>query len=491
MPLVPNSSITTAQRQAIGALTADAGVSVNMNYTGTVQGRGLIPASASTALVNAFKYSNAKTAFSGSSTTSIPAANRNNMINPNLDAGFPTLLGIRGTAGGHAIVCDGYGYNSTTLYHHLNMGWSGSDNAWYNLPIIDTSWTTFDVQYKVIYNVYKTGSGEIISGRVTDSGGAPISGVSLTATGTGGPYTATTNANGIYALPKVASGATFSVTASKAGYTFTSNPRSVSTGTSVSTTSPPSTPGGIPSVTPSTTTGNQWGINFVGSGSPTPSRVIYDNGPLVNSPGTGAGGADESVLQTSLGMTAYGFINAVSAGYRVADDFTLTTRARINKIKFYAYQTDSTTASTMTAVNLRIWDGPPNNPASTVIYGDTTTNRMTGTKWSNCYRVSDTTHGVTRRPVMENTVSLDVTLSPGTYWLDCQTNGSASLTGPWAPPITKNGQNATGNALQYDSSTSSWFAVLDGGTSTQQGFPFIIEGEGGVNLAPVLFLLSD
>ena len=272
------------------------------------------------------------------------------MVNPNLDAGYPTLLGIRGSAGGHAIVCDGYGYNSATLYHHLNLGWGASpstllDNAWYNLPTIDTSWTTFDVQYKVIYNVYTTGSGEIISGRVTDGAGTPISGVTVTATGSGGPYTATTNANGIYALPKVASGATYSVSASKTGYTFSSNPQSVTTGTSVSTTSPPSIPGGIPSVTPSTTTGNKWGISFV-SGVVPPSHVIFDNGPFMNSPGTGAGGADESVLQTSLGMNNYGFGNQVSAGNRLADDFTLTTRARIKKIKFYAYQTGSTTTST-------------------------------------------------------------------------------------------------------------------------------------------------
>ena len=60
-----------------------------------------------------------------------------------------------------------------TMYHHLNLGWgSTSDgltaNAWYNLPTIDTPFMTFTTLYKVIYNVYKTGTGEVISGRVTD-----------------------------------------------------------------------------------------------------------------------------------------------------------------------------------------------------------------------------------------------------------------------------------------------------------------------------------
>ena len=34
------------------------------------------------------------------------------MINPNLDAGFPVILGITGPDGGHAVVADGYGYDS-------------------------------------------------------------------------------------------------------------------------------------------------------------------------------------------------------------------------------------------------------------------------------------------------------------------------------------------------------------------------------------------
>jgi hypothetical protein len=102
MPLKPGSTITTAQRQAIGALTADAGVAVNMSYT--YFGSGADTLAAASAFVDTFKFSNAKNGYSGSSSYSIPADNRNNMLNPNLDAGYPTLLGITGTDGGHAIV---------------------------------------------------------------------------------------------------------------------------------------------------------------------------------------------------------------------------------------------------------------------------------------------------------------------------------------------------------------------------------------------------
>ena len=48
-----------------------------------------------------------------------------------------------------------------------------------------------------IYNVYTNGSGEIISGRVTDPAGAAISGASVTAARTGGGTNmATTDSNG-------------------------------------------------------------------------------------------------------------------------------------------------------------------------------------------------------------------------------------------------------------------------------------------------------
>ena len=207
------------------------------------------------------------------------------------------------------------------------------------------------------------------------------------------------------------------------------------------------------------------------------SGVLYNNGPLVNSPGTGVGGADESVLQTaSLSMTVLGFGNQLSLGNRIADDFTVTDPSGwiVDAFKFYAYQSASTASSTITAVNYQIWDGPPDNPSSTIIYGDDATNRLLTTEWCNIYRVTESTSGSdTQRPIMENTVSAGFYLPPGTYWLDWQTDGTLT-SGPWAPPITINGLTATGNALQWV--PSAWAPVMDIG---QQGFPFLIIGTAG------------
>ena len=208
-----------------------------------------------------------------------------------------------------------------------------------------------------------------------------------------------------------------------------------------------------------------------------PTEVLYDNGPFMNSPGTGVGGYDESILQTNLGMSTYGFGHQVYYGYMIADDFEVPVGETwdIEQITFFAYQTNSGTASTITAVHFEIWDGVPGGGGS-VIFGDMTTNRMVSTGWTGVYRVTDYNSGVdTARPVMGDVCSPMgiLQLTEGTYWLLWQTDGTLS-SGPWAPPITITGQTATGNALQY---TTAWAAALDG--SYQQGFPFIIEGTRG------------
>lgn len=206
-----------------------------------------------------------------------------------------------------------------------------------------------------------------------------------------------------------------------------------------------------------------------------PANAIYDNGPLVSSDGvgTGVGGADESIVQGDLGMTLLGAGHQVSAGNRVADDFTVTQNGwQIDQVHFFAYQTNAT-ASTITAVNLQIWDGVPGATGSNVVWGDTTTNVMTATEFSGILRVTNATTGTSSaRQIAVSTVDVGVTLAPGTYWFDWQSDGSTT-SGPWAPPITIKGQTTTGNAIQY---TSAWAALNDGGSNTQQGLPFVILG---------------
>jgi hypothetical protein len=208
-----------------------------------------------------------------------------------------------------------------------------------------------------------------------------------------------------------------------------------------------------------------------------PQAVLYDNGPLVTHPGGGAGGADASALQTALLLSTYGFGNQASAGNRVADDFTVTGSGwLINTITFFGYQTGSTTTSTFTSLNLRIWDGPPNQGGSMVVFGDTTTNRLASSTWSNSYRVLDTNLLDSTRPIMANVATVNTFLPAGTYWVDWQAAGSLA-SGPWAPPVSILGQTGKpgANALQYTS--AGWAALIDTGTAlAPQDLPFIVDG---------------
>jgi hypothetical protein len=137
------------------------------------------------------------------------------MINPNLDAKKPVII----VTNNHALLCDGYGYSYLTLYHHLNMGWSGSSDAWYNLT---NSILNQDLVYSCIYNVQttQTGDGEIISGRVFDyNNEEPIANAILYVKSAGETIAETrTDSKGIYAFDCLQSNTTYTVTALVEGY---------------------------------------------------------------------------------------------------------------------------------------------------------------------------------------------------------------------------------------------------------------------------------
>lgn len=213
-----------------------------------------------------------------------------------------------------------------------------------------------------------------------------------------------------------------------------------------------------------------WGLPLKG-------QVLFDNGPYYNSTGTGSGGANESVLYTTtFGMTTIGFGHQSASFNRVADDFAIPNcRWRIDSIVFFGYQTGSTTTSTFTGVNFRIWNGVPDQVGSTVVFGDTTTNRLSATRWSGAYRITETTTGNTTRPIMRNVCAVNgLQLTTGNYWIDWASLGSLA-SGPWAPARTPVGVAVTGNGRQRIGSV--WNNLVDGGTGTPaQGLPFIIYG---------------
>jgi hypothetical protein len=195
--------------------------------------------------------------------------------------------------------------------------------------------------------------------------------------------------------------------------------------------------------------------------------LLYDNGSFITNPAGGPSGSDYSNIQT--GNNSFGFAASISGGYKIADDFAINaTSWTIDSVAFYGYQTGSTTTSTFNDVRVRIWQGTPGT--GTIVWGDETTNVMTRTHWSGCYRGSDLTG--TTRPIMRMVCATpSLTLTGGSYWIEYALGGTGS-SGPWAVPITIVDQLVTGNAMQYGS--SAWANLVDG--SNAQGAPFQIFG---------------
>jgi len=221
--------------KAIGALCYDAGVSVGMKYAPDASG----PADAlqlSTALVRTFKYKNAIVGVNVQNNELVNiGATLTEMINPNLDARKPVILGIKGFQDEkevrHAVVCDGYGFNASAAYYHLNMGESKlpakCSAVWYQLIPPDITHTctwsacaddpncqcpecmypyeadwSYDTIQACVYNIFPENTGEIISGRVFNTNGEPMSDIPVHAESDDGTDTHddTTDANGIFAF---------------------------------------------------------------------------------------------------------------------------------------------------------------------------------------------------------------------------------------------------------------------------------------------------
>lgn len=210
------------------------------------------------------------------------------------------------------------------------------------------------------------------------------------------------------------------------------------------------------------------------------STVLYDNGPIFSDAGTGPGGSNISLLVDSI--TSFG-LKTGNGPYRSADDVVVDALGFIvDGFEFFTYQTGAPVSpSSITSLDMRIWNGDPSVDGSSVIWGDTTTNVLSCTSFSNTYRASDLIS--TNRAIMKNTVLLStpVTLIAGTYWIDWRANGSSTYSGPWQPPIFKPGTQTTGNGLQFTSGT--WAPAYFATGTNRQGLPFIIYGQHGTGVS--------
>ena len=223
MKLDPSSYATETEREAIGRLTYDIGIALYSDYTQS--GTGADPQYLGEMFGVTFGYAgghmywNAAGWASGNGGLHTREI-RNKIVYANLDAKRPVQFAIYGYDSGgewagHAVVCDGYGFvdisGVQTEFAHINMGWSGVDNMWYNIPEINAANSGAYVGQSGIdflylggaqYNIHPTDTGDLLTGRVIDDGD-PVEGatVSIMAAGTQDVLaTAVTDAKGIYAF---------------------------------------------------------------------------------------------------------------------------------------------------------------------------------------------------------------------------------------------------------------------------------------------------
>lgn len=211
MPLVPDqAALTAAQRQAIGKICHDAGVTVGMWYHGATLSDAYVEF-AHGPLRDTFGYPGAVSLFCiETEGVMLTADEIECTLLPNFDAGYPCIVGIGGSGIGsngcqHAVVGDGYGYSGGDLYCHYECGWSGDHDFWFLVPDNTHIYNCGFKVYSVSYNIFPGVDGSLVTGRVLDASGNAVAGAVVTAAvEERGTVTFTTNvvasANGIYAV---------------------------------------------------------------------------------------------------------------------------------------------------------------------------------------------------------------------------------------------------------------------------------------------------
>ncbi len=191
-----------------------------------------------------------------------------------------------------------------------------------------------------------------------------------------------------------------------------------------------------------------------------------------------------------------------ASGFRFADDFAVSGVWSVDEIVFYAYSSDPLSPSPFAGVNLRIWQGEPEAPGSTVRFGDTTTSRLISATPTNMLRAFCTlpiigaplpSAPTTDRVIWQLRVSVSPPLDvrPGTLWLDWQIEMTSPTTAAFCPSLTVAARRTragtpTCNARQLRLSNSpsipdAWTPLLDPGKPASavdvvQDMPFIIRG---------------
>lgn len=208
----------------------------------------------------------------------------------------------------------------------------------------------------------------------------------------------------------------------------------------------------------------------------------YINGPLSTGATTSNGTAAPTGFTWSelqVGNTSLGAGANISAGLTVADNFTVPAGVtwNITKITFYGYSTGYTGAtSPFNDTRLQIFNTDPQVGTPTPVFGNLTTNRFLASSSADMYRIGNAAAGTTRK-IWKIEVTVNTSLTAGTYWLEWQHGTVTGVTSNFSPTKTVVGQatQAGNDAKQHDLTAGTWTGLVDGTSPAPQDMPFQID----------------
>lgn len=214
---------------------------------------------------------------------------------------------------------------------------------------------------------------------------------------------------------------------------------------------------------------------------------LFSNGPMatgaVSSLGTAApAGTQWSELQDTPTTPANGtlgysvnYLSTASTGpFRQGDDFTIAGNPwSLSSLTVYGFWTGGTPTSSFTSGVVRIWNARPGSAGATIVAGDLTTNRLTGTAFTGLYRTGRAS-STTNRPILAATLSLSTILDLGTYWIEYGL--AAGSSNVFSPLVTIPGQVSTPGANAFFYTSQQYFAMTDSNSVEPLAVPFQVHG---------------
>jgi hypothetical protein len=206
----------------------------------------------------------------------------------------------------------------------------------------------------------------------------------------------------------------------------------------------------------------------------------HNNGPVANSPGTHAGGADESTLEGD--DTKYGYGAQLDFNNEVADDFVVSEgdcddlKGGIN----YAYQNGNPNI-TIREVHVTVYADAGGAPGAPVGDPDCSGTFAAAAVFMNVYRVLDVNGDDFRRLQRVAWAFPGDGCQPGNgvRWLGVSYHGHHSYSGPWQSPVPRAVGQTTcptlvGNPAMQNLNDAGFAPVLNG--TCNQDFPFALLG---------------